>query len=220
MKYPCNIIKDLLPLYVDSVCSEESKEIIKQHLAECPDCKAYYISMTETNTILSSPVNQERERQKAQSFLAVRKRLRFKLLLAAMISAVILIAVVFLTVAILGNYEKIVTYDDDISVAMVDGSLVGRLIGSHQQGVYIKRVNVTTDEYELSCLFFCVYDTKLDELITSKEVFSEFILCPANKSADEIDFVFYYTGDDTDIEKMSYNELQSVIDKSVLLWSK
>ena len=220
MKYPCNIIKDLLPLYVDNVCSEESKEIMEQHLAECPGCKVYYISMTESNTILSSFVNQDRERQKAQSFLAVRKRLRFKQLLAAMISAVILTAVVLSVVAILGNYEKIVTYDDNISVSMVDGSLVGRLIGSHHKGSHIKRVDVTTDESELSCLFFCVYDTKWEELVTSKEVFSEFILCPADKSADKIDFVFYYTGDDTGIEEMNYNELQAVIENSVLLWSK
>ena len=220
MKYPCNIIKDLLPLYADNVCSEESKGIVEQHLGECPNCKAYYISMTEINTLLSSPVNQDREQQKAQSFLAVRKRLRFKQLLTAMFSAVIVMAAVLSTVAILGSYEKMVAYDNNISVSMVDGNLVGRLVGSHQKGAHIKRVDVTTDENKLSCLFFCVYDTKWEELITSREVFSEFILCPADKSADEIDLVFYYTGDDTGIEEMNYNQLQAVIDNSVLLWSK
>ena len=29
MKYSCNVVQDLLPLYQDNVCSEESKEIVE-----------------------------------------------------------------------------------------------------------------------------------------------------------------------------------------------
>ena len=29
---PCEVIKDLLPLYVDDICSEKSKEIIEEQL--------------------------------------------------------------------------------------------------------------------------------------------------------------------------------------------
>lgn len=35
----CNIIKDLLPLYVDECCSGESAELVREHLAQCPDCR-------------------------------------------------------------------------------------------------------------------------------------------------------------------------------------
>lgn len=34
----CNVIKDLLPLYADEVCSEDSREMVEQHLAVCKDC--------------------------------------------------------------------------------------------------------------------------------------------------------------------------------------
>ncbi len=34
----CDIIKDLLPSYVDNICSEASKEWIEAHLAECEEC--------------------------------------------------------------------------------------------------------------------------------------------------------------------------------------
>lgn len=40
MKVPCNIIRDLLPLYHDAICSEESKNLIDDHLSECEDCKS------------------------------------------------------------------------------------------------------------------------------------------------------------------------------------
>ena len=38
MKTDCNVIRDLLPLYADEVCSNESRELVDEHLAECPAC--------------------------------------------------------------------------------------------------------------------------------------------------------------------------------------
>ena len=38
MKTDCRIIRDLLPLYADDVCSGESRALVDEHLAECPDC--------------------------------------------------------------------------------------------------------------------------------------------------------------------------------------
>lgn len=42
MNKQCEIVQDLLPLYVDGACSESSSEIIKEHLETCPECKALY----------------------------------------------------------------------------------------------------------------------------------------------------------------------------------
>ena len=39
-KKECDIIKDLLPSYVDNICSEASNEWIKAHLVECRECRA------------------------------------------------------------------------------------------------------------------------------------------------------------------------------------
>lgn len=38
MKYECGVVRDLLPLYQDHVCSEESSHIVKEHLLECSAC--------------------------------------------------------------------------------------------------------------------------------------------------------------------------------------
>ncbi len=35
----CEIIKDLLPLYIDGVSSDVSNKLIEEHLSECEDCK-------------------------------------------------------------------------------------------------------------------------------------------------------------------------------------
>ena len=38
MRLSCEVIRDLLPLYYDEVCSKESSSLIEKHLAECPQC--------------------------------------------------------------------------------------------------------------------------------------------------------------------------------------
>lgn len=40
MKFDCEVIQDLLPLYIDNVCSAKSKEAVDVHVAECQSCKA------------------------------------------------------------------------------------------------------------------------------------------------------------------------------------
>ena len=38
MKAECEVIRDLLPLYVDEICSGQSREIVEEHLKECEEC--------------------------------------------------------------------------------------------------------------------------------------------------------------------------------------
>lgn len=46
-KSDCNIVKDLLPTYIDGLCSKESKEFIEDHLRNCPDCKEVFEMMQD-----------------------------------------------------------------------------------------------------------------------------------------------------------------------------
>ena len=45
MKLPCNVILDLLPLYHDQVCSDETKALVEEHLLSCESCKEVLKSM-------------------------------------------------------------------------------------------------------------------------------------------------------------------------------
>lgn len=46
MKTSCAIIRDLLPLYHDEVCSNESCALVDEHLGECQDCQRALEEMT------------------------------------------------------------------------------------------------------------------------------------------------------------------------------
>lgn len=52
-KMNCNVIKDLLPSYVDEICSPESRTLVEEHLTECEGCKKLYertkLEMLHTN---------------------------------------------------------------------------------------------------------------------------------------------------------------------------
>lgn len=52
----CNIVLDMLPLYVDGVCSQESKRYVEEHLKECKDCEKEYEEMKENLVV---PVDED-----------------------------------------------------------------------------------------------------------------------------------------------------------------
>ena len=39
MKLDCEVIRDLLPLYADQACSEQSRALVNEHLLDCADCR-------------------------------------------------------------------------------------------------------------------------------------------------------------------------------------
>lgn len=48
-KLSCNIIKDLLPMYVDEISSKETNDCIKEHLDRCDVCKKEYYKILKVN---------------------------------------------------------------------------------------------------------------------------------------------------------------------------
>ena len=48
MKTDCDVIRDLLPLYEDEVCSEKSRDLVREHLEECPACDRWLCQLRET----------------------------------------------------------------------------------------------------------------------------------------------------------------------------
>ena len=52
MSKQCEIVGDLLPLYVDGVCSEASEELVREHMETCPRCQELFGQ-------LSSPAGEE-----------------------------------------------------------------------------------------------------------------------------------------------------------------
>ncbi len=51
----CNVTKDLLPSYLDEICSGESKELVEEHLLECPSCRRFMATLQEQDVGKDAP---------------------------------------------------------------------------------------------------------------------------------------------------------------------
>lgn len=51
----CDVIKDLIPLYIDGCCSEESTSAVKEHLAHCQACSALAEEMSAEMELSAPP---------------------------------------------------------------------------------------------------------------------------------------------------------------------
>ncbi|MFA7077085.1 MAG: zf-HC2 domain-containing protein [Syntrophomonas sp.] len=97
MKISCEIIKDLLPLYHDGVCSNDSKTMVEEHLAYCDSCKAELQPMEDELFVN----NAEQNLQEAEAVKKLSKRWKKGMLKSLLkgilitILAIALIALVF-----------------------------------------------------------------------------------------------------------------------------
>lgn len=47
IKLPCEIVRDLLPSYIDGLANKVTKEAVNEHLNECQECNDIYAAMKE-----------------------------------------------------------------------------------------------------------------------------------------------------------------------------
>lgn len=84
------IIRDLLPLYADGVCGEESKKAVEAHLAECPQCREEYEKLKNSGTFGADPGRLEDK--KAAALKKVRRALSWKRVAAVCLAVVVTLA--------------------------------------------------------------------------------------------------------------------------------
>lgn len=78
MKYPCNLIRDLIPLHYDLVCSPESRDAVEEHLQECAECKAYYRQMHAAEVVEKMSYDRQAEIRNAASLKKLRRKIEWK----------------------------------------------------------------------------------------------------------------------------------------------
>ena len=109
MNLSCGIIKDLLPLYFDGVCSNDSKAIVEEHIKTCDSCKAELLGME-----MSLPIgNVERNIKEAEAINMLSKRWKkgmMKSLLEGTLITLIVIALIALFLFLFVDVQVVRTY--------------------------------------------------------------------------------------------------------------
>jgi len=75
MTYPCGIIRDLLPLYVDDVCNEESRSAVEEHLPECEACRKCWEAMKATDDTCEKNCNPLQEMDSISSLKRFKRKI-------------------------------------------------------------------------------------------------------------------------------------------------
>ena len=84
-KNTCELINDLLPLYADNVCSEESRTVVAEHIVDCDKCRTQLEKMERPIGV--NPA------EDIAIMKRIKKRIRIeKIVIGALIAVVVMIA--------------------------------------------------------------------------------------------------------------------------------
>lgn len=103
----CEVVKDLLPLYIDGLTSAESNKEIEKHLKSCKECRKYYQEMTGELEKVSGISKEEID--EVEFIKKMKRRNKRRIVVFVSAAAVILIGVI----AVLYPFAySTVKYDD------------------------------------------------------------------------------------------------------------
>ncbi len=117
----CEIVRDLLPSYIDGLTSDVTNQAVEEHLAACEDCRQIYERMKD-------PDKDKEENQKEVDYLKkIRKHTRKMVLRTVIIALLVTLAGFVLKLFVIGTNVSpdgiYMTVEGDSSAINVNGSL-------------------------------------------------------------------------------------------------
>jgi predicted anti-sigma-YlaC factor YlaD len=108
MKIKCDVINDLLPLYVDDVLSDASRELVNEHIKECESCRKTLENMTGK---VSIPVSPELRKEDTKPIKGLKKIVTKWKWLTAVITVLAVLAILFLGFQYINAKQIDIPYD-------------------------------------------------------------------------------------------------------------
>lgn len=150
----CNVARDLIPLHIDGVLSDDSRRLVEEHLAECPECREYAARASAAETVVSPKAIAE---DKA-AIVGIRRKLRRRRVLTICLTALIVLGIAAGAVWALAVKESYVPYE--------------------KSGLYVEDgvLKCDLEEYKWVCfedadgesLYICFCSTALEEMRARK----------------------------------------------------
>ena len=95
MKISCNIIEDLLPLYVDDMVSEDSRQLVEEHLKACPTCRRMQEEIMRENhltDVKKGSDSVQTNKMEAELLKKIRCKIRKKRIASVLLAVAIVLA--------------------------------------------------------------------------------------------------------------------------------
>ena len=132
MKISCNVAGDLLPLYVDECCSDDSRLLLEEHLIECQACGEKYERMKRKDYLSTSA---EAGAGQTAHITAYAKKIRRRRTIFRILTpiAVLLLA---LLLSVTWQAVKIMDHPNTASDAAIEAGIWNLTTGDLETNVY------------------------------------------------------------------------------------
>lgn len=207
-KITCDIVKDLIPLYVDDVLSNDSKMLVEEHLKSCEKCSEYCKVLSD-----GADLTLEKTEKDKAVIKKIKKKLNLKRLAAACIAAAGVAALAFSLFYAVFVREQYLAYDES--------------------GVYVENDTLKTkDEYQCfyafedpddkGVLFMYLSTTPYHKHQKKDAVTEMFHMSDADNKISSIYYIPQeYVKDFRDYENgLSDEKREEIKDVAPLLWSE
>ncbi len=145
MKVTCGIVEDLLPLYMEDMCSEESKAALEEHIEACPACSEKAARM-KNGAVIPQMKNQDR-RFPIADYVKKVKRHRIRVgISAALICALAVCVLVLLGLTIIDMRREANPYIFEVENGVYDLTSAALECTAEDIGQYIFYTNSTKIE--------------------------------------------------------------------------
>lgn len=214
----CNIIKDILPLYVDGVVSDDTKEMIEEHLEHCEECKKEVGLMKQE---LYIPAEKE-----ASIIKDFKRKWRNKKFIISVVSILLTGLILFGTFAFIFHYDRVVPYKESlIKIEIQDDDM----LVSHYYGVSYNSISAThpitmeIEGKEKNVIFLYYTETiaksHTRKLINGKEIRDERNFIFPLDSIENVDAIYYADFDAIKVFNKE-NNWDTVLEDAILIWRK
>lgn len=105
MKNNCNITKDLLPLYIEDLCSEDSREYVDEHLEECSECMKTFQYLKYTDLCVNAT-----EKREINGFKKLERYISGKILINYFLFLVAIVLGILILIFTTNRVEEIIYY--------------------------------------------------------------------------------------------------------------
>ncbi|MGL5750459.1 MAG: zf-HC2 domain-containing protein [Paraclostridium sp.] len=110
-KVSCDVIKDLIPLYYDDICSKDTRHLVDNHIKEC-QCCSEELKQLNSNIDFKIEMNQEKDKAVIKSLSNIwKKENRKSLFKGAMYAIIATVTVALLYFGYLNMREKMLLKD-------------------------------------------------------------------------------------------------------------
>lgn len=215
MKKNCEIVKDLLPLYLDEVCSEESKKLVEEHLKECNDCKKYLEELK-----FNIKENKIHEINVFKKFV---KSIYFKIIRNAILITILIIIISIPILHFINNYKFTLNYDEKMELIYLEAYSWGFQFNAPISGRDYAEVISYQEDGENHNIIFITRKYVLQDYLESKKDYKySTVIENLNYKAinpDDKMQVYYTTEDLNKIKNASEEELKDIINNSTLIFA-